>query len=221
MSAKEIEICEAIPAHRESISSMAGEVVEAGNVLVFENVSDVLDYWFDPVGHVYVGVRGDDVSGTYVVKPNQKGRGAHVANAGYMVSGSTRGQGIGTKIGSHSMEMARSLGFRAMQFNMVVATNSGASHVWSKFGFETVGRLPGVTAKCAESAATCLRCIRYAGATDAAGAALVDLWRALRATRVAFTHCPLHVRDTSLQRSQSPLGAWIHLTLEQDRRMNS
>jgi len=30
-----------------------------------------------------------------------------------------------------------------MQFNLVVSTNAPAVHLWSKLGFQTVGRLPG------------------------------------------------------------------------------
>lgn len=34
------------------------------------------------------------------------------------------------------------LGFIAMQFNLVVATNSAEIHLWQKMGFDTVGTLP-------------------------------------------------------------------------------
>ena len=43
----------------------------------------------------------------------------------------------------HSLAFAKSVGFRAMQFNFVVSTNVAAVHLWRKYGFETVGRLPG------------------------------------------------------------------------------
>jgi ribosomal protein S18 acetylase RimI-like enzyme len=43
----------------------------------------------------------------------------------------------------HSQKEARRLGFRAMQFNLVVATNDDAVHLWQKLGFDIVGTLPG------------------------------------------------------------------------------
>jgi ribosomal protein S18 acetylase RimI-like enzyme len=42
----------------------------------------------------------------------------------------------------HSLELARSQGFRAMQFNFVVSTNERAVRLWQSLGFEVVGRLP-------------------------------------------------------------------------------
>ena len=138
-----IEIRQAQPDDRSAIESIADEVVAAGTVFVFEDASDVLEHWYQPGGHIYVATVGDETIGTYVIMPNQAGRGAHVANAGYMVRESAQGQGIGTAMGSHSLQVAKGLGYDAMQFNMVVATNTGAIHVWKKLGFEIVGRLPG------------------------------------------------------------------------------
>ncbi len=144
MTSAETEIREATAADRLAIESIAEEVVDDGTVYVFEDVEDVLNYWYQSGGRIFVAVHGGETLGTYVIKPNQPGRGAHVANAGYMVARSARGLGLGTALGAHSLEMARELGFKAMQFNMVVATNEGAIHVWQKLGFEAVGRLPGV-----------------------------------------------------------------------------
>ena len=138
-----VEIRDAVAEDRPAIASMAREVVDAGDVFVFESVTDVVDYWYQAGGHIVVAARGDEVLGTYVVTPNQKGRGAHVANTGYMVCRSARGLGIGTALGKHSLQLAKKLGFIAMQFNMVVATNADAVHLWRKLGFEVVGKLPG------------------------------------------------------------------------------
>jgi ribosomal protein S18 acetylase RimI-like enzyme len=43
----------------------------------------------------------------------------------------------------HCLQEARRLGFRAMQFNFVVATNKSAIRLWQRLGFEIVGTLPG------------------------------------------------------------------------------
>lgn len=81
--------------------------------------------------------------GSYYIKPNQPTLGAHVANCGYLVAEDARGRGIATKMGEHSQKEALKLGYRAMQFNLVVATNQASVHLWKKFGFDIVGTLKG------------------------------------------------------------------------------
>lgn len=134
----------ATAADRPAIAGMAREVVEAGEMFVFERVGDVLDYWESPGATTYVAELEGRVAGTYVVKPNQKGRGAHVANAGYMVAAEFRRRGLGRRLGEHSLGVARALGFHAMQFNMVVATNASAVRLWEELGFRIVGTVPRV-----------------------------------------------------------------------------
>jgi L-amino acid N-acyltransferase YncA len=102
-----------------------------------------LDYWFSPENTVFVAQEDDQIIGTYYLRANQKGGGAHVCNCGYMTAALASGRGVAQTMCTHSLEHARSLGFRAMQFNFVVSTNERAVHLWHKFGFETVGRLPG------------------------------------------------------------------------------
>lgn len=84
-----------------------------------------------------------DILGSYYIKPNQHVLGAHVCNCGYVVAESARGRGIGSMMCEHSLSEAAALGFRAMQYNMVVATNEAAIRTWKKHGFEIIGRLPG------------------------------------------------------------------------------
>ncbi|HEY4082060.1 MAG TPA: N-acetyltransferase [Burkholderiaceae bacterium] len=83
------------------------------------------------------------ILGSYYVKPNQLGGGAHVCNAGYAVAEAARGQGLAAAMCEHSQALARELGFTAMQFNFVVSSNEAAVHLWTRLGFATVGRLPG------------------------------------------------------------------------------
>ncbi len=99
--------------------------------------------WIDAVQATYVAVEDGRVVGTYTLKPNQPGLGAHVCNAGYMVAPDARGKGIGRALGAHSLDEARRLGFRAMQYNLVVCTNKGAIRLWKEMGFETVGTISG------------------------------------------------------------------------------
>ena len=68
--------------------------------------------------------------------------GSHVANASYMVSSEARGAGVGSSMCLHSIEEARRLGYLAIQFNLVVSTNTAAISLWKKHGFEIVGELP-------------------------------------------------------------------------------
>jgi ribosomal protein S18 acetylase RimI-like enzyme len=82
------------------------------------------------------------IVGTYYIRANQAGGGAHVANAGYAVGINSRGRGAGRALCLHSLETAKSLGFRAVQFNFVVETNTHAVALWKKCGFVAVGKVP-------------------------------------------------------------------------------
>ena len=105
------------------------------------NEAQALAYWRSPAHDVFVVKdRGDDV-GTYYIRANQQGGGAHVANCGYMVREGATGRGVARAMCLHSLEHARSHGFRAMQFNFVIASNERAVRLWQSCGFEIVGRL--------------------------------------------------------------------------------
>ncbi len=92
--------------------------------------------------HVAVDEQGQ-LLGTYYLKANQVGLGSHVCNCGYVVSEHARHRGVATALCEHSQDLARELGFRAMQFNLVVSTNVRAVRLWQHLGFEQVGHLPG------------------------------------------------------------------------------
>jgi ribosomal protein S18 acetylase RimI-like enzyme len=84
-----------------------------------------------------------EIMGTYYIKPNQPGLGSHVCNCGYVVAPQVQGQGIASAMCKHSQTEAISMGFRAMQFNLVAATNERAVHLWQRLGYSLVGTLPG------------------------------------------------------------------------------
>lgn len=90
----------------------------------------------------YVAEIDGAIVGTALVKPNLPGLGDHVANAGWMVDPDHAGQGIGRRFANTVIDRARDLGFDAMQFNAVVATNEPALALWRSLGFELVGTLP-------------------------------------------------------------------------------
>ncbi len=100
---------------------------------------DALAYWLAAGNRVYLA--GDGL-GTYYLKRNQGGRGSHVCNCGYVTAPEAQGKGVARAMLEHSLDEARRHGFRAMQYNFVVSTNTRAIALWEHAGFETVGRLP-------------------------------------------------------------------------------
>ena len=100
-------------------------------------------YWTDPDRETFVAEEQDRIVGTYYLRANQQGGGAHVANCGYVTAADATGKGIARQMCEHSLDHARSRGFRAMQFNLVIETNARAVRLWQSLGFDTVGRLPG------------------------------------------------------------------------------
>jgi len=101
-----------------------------------------LEYWFAADKETFVWKERGEVLGTYFLKANQLGGGAHVANCGYVTAPAAQGRGIAGQMCLHSLERAKERGFRAMQFNFVVSTNERAIKLWTSLGFEIVGRLP-------------------------------------------------------------------------------
>jgi GNAT superfamily N-acetyltransferase len=151
-----IEIRPTTGADRDAIWEIFHEIAAAGDTYPIDpemSREDALGYWFGSDTHTYVAEldclkqssfqTGQRVVGTYILKPNQSGGGAHVANAAFMVPKSARGQGIGRVMGEHCLKEARRLGFRAMQFNFVVSTNESAVKLWQDLGMKIVGTLPG------------------------------------------------------------------------------
>ena len=131
---------------QDAIWSIFHAVVAPGDTYAFEPAigrADALAYWLHPHARCYVAQHESAIVGTYIVKPNQPGQGAHVANAAFMVAPVARGLGVGRAMGEHCLREARRLGYRAMQFNFVVSTNEPAVRLWKDLGFAIVGTLPG------------------------------------------------------------------------------
>lgn len=85
---------------------------------------------------------GGEILGSYYLRPNQAGAGGHVCNCGYMTRPDAAGRGVAQAMCAHSLDHARAQGYRAMQFNFVLASNTRAVALWRRFEFEIVGRLP-------------------------------------------------------------------------------
>jgi len=104
-------------------------------------VDDFDEYWLAGKSLVVVARRESALAGSYYLKPNFPGRAAHIANGGYFVVSELRGLGVGTALVEDSLAQARHLGFDALQFNLVFASNP-ARRLYERMGFEAVGRVP-------------------------------------------------------------------------------
>jgi ribosomal protein S18 acetylase RimI-like enzyme len=102
-----------------------------------------LTYWRGADHGVWIAEADGQALGSYYLRTNQKGGGAHVCNCGFVTAPAARGLGIARLMLDHALDTARAAGFAAMQFNFVVATNTRAIDIWTRAGFDTVGRLPG------------------------------------------------------------------------------
>ncbi len=99
--------------------------------------------WMEPPpGRTVVAIQGDVVLGSAKMGPNRPDRGAHVATASFMVDPAARGRGVGRALGEHALEWAAAQGFRSMQFNAVVETNTAAVRLWTSLGFAVIGTVP-------------------------------------------------------------------------------
>ena len=83
------------------------------------------------------------VLGLYILHPNNVGRCGHICNASYAVRSDMRGQHIGEILVKHCMRKGRELGFRILQFNAVVSSNTYALRLYKKLGFVQLGTIPG------------------------------------------------------------------------------
>ncbi|MET3108477.1 L-amino acid N-acyltransferase YncA [Oxalobacteraceae bacterium GrIS 2.11] len=121
-------------------------VISSGTTYAFSPKTDRLtafDYWFNQnIISTYVAEEDKQIFGMYKLVANQRGLGAHVANASFMVDPVCSSKGIGKRMGTHSLKEAKRMGFKAMQFNFVVSTNEPAVALWKKLGFSIVGQLP-------------------------------------------------------------------------------
>ena len=102
---------------------------------------DFDDYWLAHTTVVIVCRVGGELAGAYYLKPNFAGRAAHIANAGYFVTAGHRGTGLGRLMVEDSLRRAPSLGFDALQFNLVFESNPARS-LYESLGFRVIGHIP-------------------------------------------------------------------------------
>jgi L-amino acid N-acyltransferase YncA len=136
----------ATPADAPAIWAILEPVIRAGETFALERAmgeAEALRFWTAPPMEAFVAEEDGAVVGTYYLRPNLAGGGAHVCNCGYMVAAEASGRGVARALCAHSLDHARARGYRAMQFNCVVSTNERAVRLWQAMGFAIVGRLPG------------------------------------------------------------------------------
>jgi len=129
-----------------AVTAMLLPVFRAGDTYSIDpdiGAAEALAYWTGGERHVFVAEADGHLRGTYYIVRNQKGGGSHVCNCGYVTDAASRGRGVARGMLAHSLETARQMGFRAMQYNFVVETNTRAVATWQRAGFEVAGRLPG------------------------------------------------------------------------------
>ncbi len=140
-----MDIRQATDADFAQIWPIFHQIVAAGTTYAIDPDTDragARRIWMDAPRETWVAVEDGVVLGTYYIKANNAGGGAHVCNCGYMVASDAQGRGIARMMCEQSQVRAVELGFRAMQFNFVLASNVGAVGLWRKLGFDEVGRLP-------------------------------------------------------------------------------
>ncbi len=122
------------------------EIAEAGETYTYPpdlTSERARDLWlYEPPGQTVVLVEDDEVLGSATMGPNRPGRGAHVGTASFMVSPAARGRGVGRRLAEYVVGWHREQGYRGIQFNAVVETNTAAVHLWQTLGFEIIGTVP-------------------------------------------------------------------------------
>ncbi|PRZ05527.1 L-amino acid N-acyltransferase YncA [Isoptericola sp. CG 20/1183] len=122
-------------------------VVRAGETYAYPldlTSGQACELWMErPPGRTVVAVEAGVVLGTAKMGPNRPGHGDHVGTASFMVAEAARGRGVGRALAEHVVDRLRAEGYRGIQFNAVVESNTAAVRLWRSLGFEIVGTVPG------------------------------------------------------------------------------
>lgn len=128
----------------DAIWSMLKPVFRAGDTYAIDpdiSKTDALAYWLGE--RAYIAEADGTPLGTFYIQRNRPGGGARYCNCGYVTARGAEGRGVARAMQEFSLAEAKSLGFEAMVFNFVVASNTRAIGLWQSAGFDIVGRVPG------------------------------------------------------------------------------
>jgi L-amino acid N-acyltransferase YncA len=146
-----VEIRDATAADWPGIWPFFEDIVRAGETYAYalDMTSDEgRALWLESSERTVVAVDDEaaggapSILGSATMGANRPGNGDHVATASFMVSRAARGRGVGRALGEEVIRWARAAGFRSIQFNAVVETNTPAVALWRSLGFEIVGTVP-------------------------------------------------------------------------------
>ncbi|MBC8259862.1 MAG: GNAT family N-acetyltransferase [SAR324 cluster bacterium] len=140
-----MQIREAEEQDFDQIWTIFRQIVSAGESYAYPQETskeEAFEIWMKQTQKTFVCLENEDILATYYIKQNQPGAGSHVCNCGYMVAAESRGRGLATLMCEHSQDTAQKLGYKAMQFNLVLVSNEQAVQLWDNLGFKTVGRIP-------------------------------------------------------------------------------
>lgn len=135
----------ACPDDADALWAMMEPVFRAGETYAIApeiSRDTALTYWMGGNHTAYVAEQDGVMLGTAYLCPNHQGNADHICNAGFITAPAARGRGVAQALLTHVMAAARGAGYGAMQFNFVVASNTGAIALWQRNGFDIVGRLP-------------------------------------------------------------------------------
>jgi ribosomal protein S18 acetylase RimI-like enzyme len=133
------------PSDYDAIWSIIEPIIIAGETYALDrnmNRDEAISYWFLSNHEVFVALIGENILGTYFLCNNQKGNGNHVSNCGFMTAQDSYGKGVARTMCLHAIATAKERGFRSMQFNFVVSSNTRAVKLWESCGYKIVGTLP-------------------------------------------------------------------------------
>jgi len=145
MRQSKLTIREATEQDKDDIWIISRAVIKKRDTYAFSpntNKRDLIHYWFGEKKATFVAVLDGQIVGIFNIHPNHIDLMDHVANASYMVAPKFQSKGIGKKMAEYSLNKAKKLGYKAMNFNYIVKSNVMAIKLWKKLGFRIIGEIP-------------------------------------------------------------------------------
>ncbi len=140
-----LNIQKAMPKQFDEIWPIFRQVVQAADTYPYPpdiTKEKAQALWFAPEAKVYIAYVGKKPVASRYIVPNKIGLGSHIANTGVMIDPEYRGQGLGNAMMEFALMEAKKLGFRAIQLNMVVSTNTASIRICTRHGFTIIGTVP-------------------------------------------------------------------------------